>query len=75
MGYYNSFVVRIWSSEHGWTRGKIEHVATHDSLVFDDLAELDDFVRRHLNPPSSHTPDPLEDWLDQESPSDGSPSD
>ncbi len=54
MGYYNSFVVRIWLDEQGLSRGRIEHVRTHDSLVFADLAALVDFIQGHLMPPPSY---------------------
>ncbi len=54
MGYYNSFVVRIWLDERGLSRGRIEHVRTHDSLVFADLSALLDFIQGHLQPPPSY---------------------
>lgn len=51
MGYYNSFVVRIWSDGQGRLRGKIEHVASHESLVFLEPERIVGFIRSHLNPP------------------------
>jgi hypothetical protein len=54
VGYYNSFVVRIWSDEQGVSRGNIEHVLTHDNLVFLDPAAVVEFIRVHLEPPSSY---------------------
>jgi hypothetical protein len=57
VGYYNSFVVRIWSDEQGPSRGTIEHVSTHDSLVFDDPSAVVSFIRLHLDPPSSFISD------------------
>ncbi len=56
MGYYNSFVVRIWLDEQGLSRGRIEHVRTHDSLVFGDLSALLGFIQGHLQPPPSYVP-------------------
>ncbi len=52
MGYYNSFVVRIWSDKQGPPRGNIEHVSSHDSMVFDDPSAVVDFILHHLAPPS-----------------------
>ncbi len=52
MGYYNSFVVRIWSDEQGPSRGNIEHVSSHESMVFDDPSAIVRFILLHLEPPS-----------------------
>jgi len=51
VGYYNSFVVRIWSDEQSPSRGSIEHIGTHDSMVFDDPSSVVNFIRLHLDPP------------------------
>jgi hypothetical protein len=56
VGYYNSFVVRIWSDEQGLSRGSIEHVRTHDSLVFGDPAAVVEFIRVHMAAPPSYIP-------------------
>ena len=61
MGYYNSFVVRIWLDEEDLSRGRIEHVQTHDSLVFADLTSVAEFIRAHLVPPPSYLPTPGEE--------------
>ena len=61
VGYYNSFVVRIWSDEQGLSRGSIQHVRTHDSLVFGDVAAVVEFIRVHLAPPPSHITPPIQD--------------
>lgn len=52
MGYYNSFVIRIWSDGRGRLRGKIEHVASHESLVFVEPERIVGFIHSHLSPPS-----------------------
>lgn len=52
MGYYNSFIIRIWSDGRGRLRGKIEHVASHESLVFLEPEKVVGFIRSHLSPPS-----------------------
>ena len=52
MGYYNSFVVRIWTNEQGRSRGHIEHVGSRDSLVFLAPEAIIDFIYAHLAPPA-----------------------
>jgi hypothetical protein len=72
VGYYNSFVVRIWSDEQGQLRGSIEHVLTHEGLVFGDPAAIVEFIRTHLAPPPFYIPDPVEERLDEkQAPEDG----
>lgn len=51
MGYYNSFVVRIWSQPDGRLRGSIEHVASREHLAFLDPIAVVNFMRTHLKPP------------------------
>lgn len=51
MGFYNSFVVKIWSSEAGkLNRGYIQHVGTQEQRYFLDIQGLVDFVLSHLTP-------------------------
>lgn len=51
MGFYNSFVVKIWSSEVGkLERGHIQHVGTQEQRYFLDTRDLVDFVLSHLAP-------------------------
>jgi hypothetical protein len=64
-GYYNSFVVRVWSDGHGQLRGRIEHVLTHDNSTFSDPAVVLEFIRTHLTPPPSYLPDPVEERSDE----------
>lgn len=71
MGYYNSFVIRIWSDERGRMHGKIEHVASHESLIFLDPEGIVEFICTHLDPPPTYVPDPAEEWPDD----DGNPID
>ena len=57
MGYYNSFVVKIWSDAPGGKmRGHIQHVSSEVSSHFLDLEKMLDFIRAHLVPPPA---DPL----------------
>ncbi len=51
MGHYNSFIVRLWSDDHGRLHGTIEHVATRQSLVFLDLDAIPGFIRARLAAP------------------------
>jgi hypothetical protein len=64
-GYYNSFVVRVWSDGQGQLRGHIEHVLTQDSSTFSDPAAVVEFIRTHLAPPPSYIPDPAKERLDE----------
>jgi hypothetical protein len=64
-GYYNSFVVRVWSDGQGQFRGRIEHVLTHDSSTFGDPAAVVEFIRTHLAPPPSYFPGPVKEWFDE----------
>jgi hypothetical protein len=51
MGYYNSFVVRIWAGEpEGTMRGHIQHVSTQEGTHFLNLDKMVDFIIAHLNP-------------------------
>ncbi len=50
VGHYNSFIVRLWSDDHGRLHGTIEHVATRQSLVFLDLDAIPGFIRSRLSP-------------------------
>ncbi len=68
MGYYNTFVVRIWSDEQGLSRGHIEHVLTHDNLVFGDPLAVVEFIRIHLGPPPSFIPPSDEEGKEEELP-------
>ena len=51
MGYYTSFVIRIWSRADGRLHSSIEHVASRERLAFLDPAAVVDFIRSHLQPP------------------------
>lgn len=56
MGYYNSFIVRIWLDEDGLSRGRIEHTRSHDDLVFTDLPAIVEFIRIHVALPPPGVP-------------------
>ena len=50
MGYYNSFVVKIWTEDgQNLTRGYIQHVGTQESIYFADWEKMTSFIRDHLN--------------------------
>lgn len=50
MGYYNSFVVKIWTEDgRNLTRGYVQHVGTQESIHFADLKKMTDFMLSHLD--------------------------
>ena len=50
MGYYNSFVVKIWTEDgQNLTRGSIQHVGTQESIYFADWEKVLDFISKHLS--------------------------
>ena len=49
-GYYNTFIVKIWSAE-GITRGHIQHVGTKRYTYFLSLEKMIDFIQSRLGPP------------------------
>ena len=52
MGYYNTFVVKIWRDEaEGTMRGHIQHVSTQEHTYFLSLEDMTGFIRNHLDPP------------------------
>lgn len=56
MGYYNTFVVRIWCDDEGeLTRGYIQHVGTDEHTYFLNMEDMNTFVLDHLGPPSSNS--------------------
>ena len=50
MGYYNTFVVKIWCAE-GKMRGHIQHVSTQQHTYFLRLEDMTSFIVNHLSPP------------------------
>ena len=58
MGFYNSFVVKIWSSEVGKPeRGYIQHAGTRHQRYFLEMHDVLDFILSHLTPPAEYPPD------------------
>ena len=58
VGYYNSFIVKIWSDEaRGRVRGHIQHVSSQESSHFLNLDSMLDFIIAHLNPPNGSSPE------------------
>ena len=54
MGYYNTFVVRIWCDDTlEMKRGYAQHVSSQEQRYFLDMDELEDFILDHLVP-SAH---------------------
>ena len=54
MGYYSTFVVKIWcNGRGGMTRGHVQHVGSQELTHFLRLENLTDFITSHLYPPSS----------------------
>ena len=65
MGYYNTFVVRIWCSDHGeMVRGRVQHVGSEEHAYFLNTTNMIDFMTGHLKPPPSELPeeDKMEGW-------------
>lgn len=62
-GFYNSFVVRIWSSEVGdLNRGHVQHAGTQEQRHFLDMRDLADFVLSHLVPPADDPETGTQTW-------------
>ena len=52
MGYYNTFVVKIWCNDCGkMIRGHIQHVGSQEHAYFLNNTSMTDFMASHLNPP------------------------
>lgn len=50
MGYYNSFVVKIWTEDgQNLTRGYVQHVGTQQSIYFADWEKMANFMLGHLS--------------------------
>jgi len=53
MGYYNTFVVRIWCDDtRELNKGYVQHIYTQEQRYFVDMDDLKDFIFTHLSPPS-----------------------
>ena len=66
MGYYNSFIIRIWFDDKGEMRGRIEHVLGREKADFVDLSAIGRFIRQHLAPPPMDAHHSIRAWLDEE---------
>lgn len=52
MGYYSTFVVKVWCDDHGeMVRGHIQHVNTQEATHVLSLRRVADFILDHLSPP------------------------
>ena len=75
MGYYNSFVIRVWTGGQGRLRGTIEHVSSRASQVFVDPAVVLEFICTYLGPPPSDDGEPTRrDPTAEGEPGDDSPN-
>ena len=53
MGYYNTFVVRIWCNDAlELNRGYVQHVSSQEQQYFLAMGDLTDFILGHLIPPA-----------------------
>jgi hypothetical protein len=53
MGYYNTFVVRIWCNDsRKLNRGYVQHVSSQEQRYFLAMDDLTDFILGHLIPPA-----------------------
>lgn len=48
MGRYDSFVIRVWTDEHGRARGSIQHLRSADRLAFVSPEAVVGFIQAHL---------------------------
>ena len=53
MGYYTTFVVKIWCDDsRKLNRGYVQHVSSQEQRHFLDMDDLTDFILGHLVPPA-----------------------
>ncbi len=65
MGYYSTFVVRIWvDNDQRMRRGYVQHVATQEAAHFVTFDKMEEFVLSHLSPPQDKTCDEEENGSD-----------
>jgi hypothetical protein len=61
MGYYSSFVVKVWvDNDQNMSRGYIQHVGTQETMHFLGFDKMLEFIDGHLNPPPNHWVGPEE---------------
>jgi hypothetical protein len=64
-GYYNTFVVKVWCNEADETlRGYIQHVSSQERVYFNNLEDVNQFMKSHLKSPFSDMTDNgnIEKW-------------
>ena len=50
MGYYNSFLVKVWTEDgENLVRGYIQHVGTEEDIYFLKWEKMVDFMLTHMN--------------------------
>lgn len=55
MGYYNSFLVRVWTEDgEDLLRGYIQHVGTEEDTYFLTWEKMVDFILAHINSHINH---------------------
>jgi hypothetical protein len=48
-GYYNSFVIRIWTDKTtGFMRGYVQHTGTQDRIYFTDINRMNEFILKNI---------------------------
>ena len=53
MGYYNTFVVKIWCDNCGqMVRGRVQHVHSQEVMHFLNMGSITDFMQNHLQTPA-----------------------
>ena len=56
MGYYSSFVVKVWVDDDlKMRRGYVQHVGTQETKHFLSFDKMVEFMFDHLNPSQNHT--------------------
>ncbi len=49
MGHYNSFLLRVWTDQHGdEIKGSVQHVGTQEIIYFTSWDKMVDFIVNHL---------------------------
>ena len=59
MGYYSSFVVKLWvKDDQSLIKGHVQHVGTQEGRHFLTFDKMMEFMLDHLNPPPNDWPGP-----------------
>ena len=56
VGYYNTFVVKIWcDDQEEMIRGHIQHVSSQEHTYFRDIEQMTDFMSSRLSSPLNNS--------------------